>query len=115
MERTGATGQVVTTRLSDNYIDRVGRVSLWVVDRLVRSARGRPIREEQSLRRDNRATVRSFRTNVSATQFLGNGILRGDHAPLCGFRVTVADCDLGATGKPDRPVPTATGQPLDPH
>jgi hypothetical protein len=67
------------------------------------------------MRRDNRATVRSFRTNVSVPQFLGNGILRGGHAFLCRSRATVADCGLGATGKPDRPVPTATGQPLDPH
>jgi hypothetical protein len=67
------------------------------------------------MRRDNRATAWTFGTNVSVPQFLGNSILRRGHAPLCRFRITVADYGLGATGKPDRPVPTAAGQPLDPH
>jgi hypothetical protein len=67
------------------------------------------------MRRYNRAAARPFGANVSVTQFLGNGILRSGHTSLCRSRRTVADCGLGATRKPDRPVPTATGQPLDPH
>ncbi len=64
------------------------------------------------MRRGNRASVRSFRSVASVTQFLGNGILGGGHASLGRFRIAVPDRGFGATGKPDGPVPTTTGQAL---